>query len=47
MKDPKRMITIPDIGEITATAMVASVNDAKHFDTSRSFVAWIDLVLRQ
>ena len=27
--------------------MVASVNDAKHFDTSRSFVAWIGLVPRQ
>ena len=37
MKDPKRFMTIPDIGKSYATAMMASVNDAKHFDTNRSF----------
>ena len=47
MKDAKRLMTIPGIGEITATAVVATVNDAKHFDTSRSFAAWIGLVPRQ
>ena len=47
MKDAKRLMSIPGIGEITATAVVATVNDAKHFDTSRSFAAWIGLVPRQ
>lgn len=47
MKDTKRLMSIPGIGEITATAVVATVNDAKHFETSRSFSAWIGLVPRQ
>ena len=47
MKDAKRLMSIPGIGEVTATAVVATVNDAKHFDTSRSFAAWIGLVPRQ
>lgn len=47
MKAAKRLMTIPGVGEITATAVVATVNDAKHFDTSRSFAAWIGLVPRQ
>jgi transposase len=47
MKDAKRLMGIPGIGEITATAVVATVNDAKHFDSSRSFAAWIGLVPRQ
>jgi len=46
MKDAKRLITNPGIGEITATAVVATVNDAKNFDTSRSFAEWIGLVPR-
>ena len=45
--DAKRLMSIPGIGEITATAVVATVNDAKHFDSSRSFAAWIGLVPRQ
>jgi len=47
MKDAKRLMSIPGIGEITATAVVATVNNAKHFETSRSFTAWIGLVPRQ
>lgn len=47
MKDAKRLMSIPGKGEITATALVANVNDAKHFDTSYSFAAWIGLVPRQ
>jgi len=42
-----RKTIIPVIAEITAKALVATVNDAKHFDTSRSFAAWIGLVPRQ
>ena len=47
MKAAKRLMGIPGIGEITATAVVATVNDAKQFDTSRQFSAWIGLVPRQ
>jgi transposase len=47
MKAAKRLMSIPGIGEITATAVVATVNDAKQFDTSRQFSAWIGLVPRQ
>jgi len=47
IKAAKRLMSIPGIGEITATAVVATVNDAKHFDSSRSFAAWIGLVPRQ
>jgi len=47
MKDAKRLMSIPDIGEITAIAVVATVNDAKHLETSLSFAAWIGLVPRQ
>ena len=41
MKDAKRLMSIPGIGEITATAVVATVNDAKHFETSR-FLCCLD-----
>jgi transposase len=47
MNAAKRLMTIPDVGEVTATAVVATVNDAKDFDTSRSFSAWIVLVPRR
>ena len=47
MKAAKRLMSIPGIGEITATAVVATVNDAKHFASSRCFAAWIGLVPRQ
>jgi transposase len=40
-------MTIPGIGEVTATAVVATVSDAKHFSTSRQFAAWIGLVPKQ
>ena len=47
MKAAKRLMTIPGVGEITATAVVATVNEAKDFNSSRSFSAWIGLVPRQ
>ncbi|GMM84752.1 hypothetical protein MTsN2n4_19790 [Pseudoalteromonas sp. MTN2-4] len=40
-------MSIPGIGEVTVTAVVATVNDAKHFSSSRQFAAWIGLVTRQ
>jgi transposase len=43
----KRLQQIPGIGPITATALVASVADAKQFDNGRQFAAWLGLVPRQ
>ena len=43
----RRLATIPGIGPITATALVATVSDAWHFQTARRFSAWIGLVPRQ
>jgi len=43
----KRLETIPGIGVITATAMVATVGDASAFKSGRHFAAWIGLVPRQ
>ena len=47
MPAAKLLMGIPDIGEVTATAVVATVNDAKHFSSSRQFAAWIGLVPRK
>lgn len=47
MEQAKRLLSIPGIDEVTATAVVATVNDAKHFESSRSFSAWIGLVPKQ
>lgn len=38
---------MPGIGPITATALVASVDDAKTFDNSRQLAAWLGLVPRR
>jgi transposase len=38
---------IPGIGPITASALVASIGDAKSFDGGRQIAAWIGLVPRQ
>jgi len=43
----KRLATIPGIGPLTASALVASVGDASHFKNGRSFAAFIGLVPRQ
>jgi transposase len=43
----KRLQQIPGIGPITATALVASVADAKTFKNGRQFAAWLGLVPRQ
>jgi transposase len=42
-----RLRTIPGIGVITATAIAATVADAKVFRSGRHFAAWIGLVPRQ
>jgi len=47
MPAARLLMSIPGIGEVTATAVVATVNDAKHFSSSRQFAAWVGLVPRQ
>src|SRR3546814_7264805 len=43
----RRLEQIPGIGPITATAMVASVGDARSFKSGRELAAWLGLVPRQ
>jgi transposase len=42
-----RLATIPGVGPITASAIAASVPDARAFSSARQFAAWIGLVPRQ
>jgi transposase len=43
----QRLMTIPGIGPLTATALVAAVNDATHVKNGRQLAAWLGLVPRQ
>ena len=43
----RRLATIPGIGPITATALVASVGDARTFKTGRHLAAWLGLTPRE
>jgi transposase len=43
----KRLLQIPGIGPISASALVASVGDAKMFSNGRQFAAWLGLVPKQ
>ena len=43
----QRLLTIPGIGPITATALVAAVGDMGVFKNGRQFAAWLGLVPRQ
>jgi transposase len=43
----QRLQEIPGIGAISASALVASVGDAKVFHNGREFAAWLGLVPRQ
>jgi len=42
-----RLAQIPGIGPLTASALVASIGDAKSFENSRQLAAWMGLVPRQ
>jgi transposase len=42
-----RLASIPGIGVITATAIVAAVGDGRMFRSGRDFAAWLGLVPRQ
>lgn len=43
----QRLAEIPGIGPLTASALVASIGDIRHFRTSRQLAAWLGLVPRQ
>jgi transposase len=43
----RKLAEIPGIGPITASAMVASIGDAKSFENGRQLAAWLGLVPRQ
>jgi transposase len=43
----QRLATVPGVGPMTATAIVASVGDPAHFRSARQFAAWLGLVPRQ
>jgi transposase len=43
----RRLIDIPGVGALTATAMVAAIGKGEAFDSGRDFAAWLGLVPRQ
>lgn len=45
--ESRRLSEIPGIGPITASALVASVGDVRHFSNGRQLAAWLGLVPRQ
>jgi transposase len=42
-----KLAKVPGIGPITASALIASIGDAKSFDNGRQVAAWLGLVPRQ
>ena len=45
--ESQRLVTIPGIGPITATALIAAVGDVGVFTHGRQFAAWLGLVPKQ
>jgi transposase len=45
--DSQRLATIPGVGVVTASAIIAAIGDGKQFRSGREFAAWIGLVPRQ
>ena len=45
--DSRKLAEIPGIGPITASAIMASVGDAREFKSGRQMAAWMGLVPRQ
>jgi transposase len=43
----RRLATIPGVGPVTASAIAATVPDARVFTSARQFAAWLGLVPRQ
>ncbi len=46
-KDCQRLLTIPGVGLLSATAMVAAIGDISVFKSGRELAAWIGLVPKQ
>ena len=46
-EEARRLTTIPGVGPIVASALVAAVGSAKSFDHGRDLAAWLGLVPRQ
>jgi transposase len=42
-----RLLTVPGVGLLTATAMVAAVGDVSHFRSARHFASWLGLTPRE
>ena len=45
--ESQRLLTIPGIGPITATALIAAVGDVGGFTNGRQFASWLGLVPKQ
>jgi transposase len=43
----RRLVKLPGVGPIVATAIIAAVNDGRQFRSGREMAAWIGLVPRQ
>ena len=43
----RRLTTLPGVGPVVATALVAAIDDGRHFASGRALAAWIGLVPRQ
>ena len=43
----QRLMALEGVGPVTATAIVASVGDARHFKSGRDFAAWLGIVPNQ
>lgn len=43
----KRLTTLPGVGPIVATSLVATIDEGQHFASGRALSAWIGLVPRQ
>lgn len=45
--DSQRLAQVPGVGLITATALVATIGDARNFKSGKELAAWLGLVPRQ
>ncbi len=46
-EDSRRLAQIPGVGPLTASALIASIGDARTFKNGRQLAAWLGLVPRQ
>jgi transposase len=47
MPHAKRLMAVEGVGPVIATALIATIGDARLFDNGRRFAAWLGLVPRQ